>query len=48
VEKLFKDLGEVAEGDAIDIDFTADGTTSVSFKASRRDRSPAPTSSMRC
>jgi long-chain acyl-CoA synthetase len=32
VEKLFKDLGEVAEGDAIDIDFTADGTTSVSFK----------------
>jgi long-chain acyl-CoA synthetase len=32
VEKLFKELGEVAEGDAIDIDFTADGATNVRYK----------------
>jgi Chalcone isomerase-like len=32
VEKLFKEFGDVAEGDVIDIDFTADGATNVLFK----------------
>jgi hypothetical protein len=32
IEKLFNDLGEVKEGDVIDIDFTADGNTSVSYQ----------------
>jgi long-chain acyl-CoA synthetase len=32
VENLFRELGEVAEGDAIDIDFTADGATIVHYK----------------
>jgi chalcone isomerase-like protein len=32
VEKLFKEFGDVAEGDTIDIDFTADGATNVAFK----------------
>jgi hypothetical protein len=32
IERLFNELGEVAEGDAIDIDLSADGATSVRYK----------------
>src|SRR5688572_18620512 len=32
IEKLFHELGDVAEGDAIEIDFTTDGATTVHFK----------------
>ena len=32
IEKLFKDLGEVKAGDVIDIEFNADGTTSVKYQ----------------
>ena len=32
VEKTFKDLGDVAEGDSIDIDFKPDASTSVLYK----------------
>jgi hypothetical protein len=32
IERLFNELGEVAEGDAIDIDLSADGATSVKYK----------------
>jgi long-chain acyl-CoA synthetase len=32
VEKLFKAFGDVAEGDTIDVDFTPDGATSVTYK----------------
>src|SRR5262245_32521660 len=32
IERLFNELGEVAEGDALDIDFGVDGSTSVQFK----------------
>ncbi len=32
IEKLFTAFGDVAEGDAIDIDFTTTGATSVTFK----------------
>jgi long-chain acyl-CoA synthetase len=40
IEKLFKDLGDVAEGDAIDIDFTADGATKVAFKGQPKGSIP--------
>ena len=42
VEKLFKELGDVAEGDAIDIDFTADGATTVSYKSQPKGSIPGP------
>ena len=32
LEKLFNELGDVAEGDAIDIDLSADGSTSVRYQ----------------
>jgi long-chain acyl-CoA synthetase len=32
VEKLFKAFGDVAEGAAIDIDFTVEGTTNVTYQ----------------
>lgn len=32
IERLFNELGEVAENDALDIDFGADGSTSVQYK----------------
>ena len=32
IERLFNELGEVAENDALDIDFGADGSTSVRYK----------------
>lgn len=40
VEKLFKDLGDVAEGDAIDIDFNADGATTVHYKGQPKGSIP--------
>lgn len=40
VEKLFKEMGEVAEGDAIDIDFTADGATNVAYKGQPKGSIP--------
>jgi Chalcone isomerase-like len=36
IEKLFKEFGDVAEGNAIDIDFTATGDTKVAFKGQPR------------
>jgi chalcone isomerase-like protein len=32
IERLFNELGEVAENDALDIDFAADGSTNVKYK----------------
>jgi long-chain acyl-CoA synthetase len=32
IEKLFNDLGEVKEGDVLDIEFGADGSTSVKYQ----------------
>jgi long-chain acyl-CoA synthetase len=40
VEKLFKDLGNVVEGDTIDIDFAADGTTHIAYKGQPKGSIP--------
>ena len=42
IEKLFKEFGDVAEGDAIDIDFTATGDTSVAFKGQSKGSIAGP------
>ena len=40
IERLFNELGEVAEGDAIDIDLSADGATSVKYKGQSKGTIP--------
>jgi long-chain acyl-CoA synthetase len=40
IERLFNELGEVAEGDAIDIDLGADDSTSVLYKGQPRGSIP--------
>ena len=48
IEKLFTDLGEVKEGDVIDIDFPRTATRSSPIRTSRRGRSRASRSNRRC
>ena len=40
IERLFNELGEVSEGDAIDIDLGADGATSVRYKGQPKGSIP--------
>jgi hypothetical protein len=42
VQKLFKEFGDVAEGDAIDIDFTATGDTAVTYKGQSKGSIAGP------
>jgi hypothetical protein len=41
IEKLFNDLGEVKEGDVIDIEFGADGGTSVKYQGQAKGTIPS-------
>jgi len=42
IEKQFEEIGDVAEGDAIDIDFSVDGATTVHFKGQPKGSIPGP------
>ena len=41
IEKLFNDLGEVKEGDVIDIELLADGSTSVKYQGQAKGTIPS-------
>ena len=41
IEKLFNDLGEVKEGDVIDIELGADGSTSVKYQGQAKGTIPS-------
>lgn len=42
VEKVFRDLGEVTEGDVVDLDFAADGTTRIYYNRRAQGSFPGP------